>query len=73
MQVDCVCQKRPALARPTNHSLSLRRYHRDGFLRVDGGERVTGQSRGSLRTLNTGELTYLGGVETEVGITVIND
>ena len=46
-------------------------YHRDGFLRVNGGERVTGQSRGSLRTLNTGELTYLGGVETEVRITVI--
>ena len=41
----------------------LRRYHRDGFLRVDGGERVTGQSRGSLRTLDVGELTYLGGVE----------
>ena len=35
---------------------------------MDGGERVTGQSRGSLRTLNTGELTYLGGVETEVCI-----
>ena len=45
----------------------LFRYHRDGFLRVDGGERVTGQSRGSLRTLNAGELTYLGGVEQEDG------
>jgi hypothetical protein len=38
------------------------RYHRDGFLSLDGGERVTGQSRGSLRTLNVGELTFLGGV-----------
>ena len=57
---------KPCMGVPTQHH-SVFRYHRDGFLRVDGGERVTGQSLGSLRTLNAGELTYLGGIESESG------
>jgi hypothetical protein len=35
----------------------------DGLLTLDGGERVTGQSRGSLKTLNIGQLTWIGGVD----------
>jgi len=33
---------------------------------MDGGERVTGQSRGSLKTLNIGQLSWIGGVDTEL-------
>ena len=38
----------------------------DGLLTVDGGERVTGQSRGSLKTLNIGQLTWIGGIDTDL-------
>ena len=38
----------------------------DGLLTVDGGERVTGQSRGSLKTLNIGQLTWIGVIDTDL-------
>eukprot|EP00095_Tigriopus_kingsejongensis_P010554 maker-scaffold421_size176100-snap-gene-0.22 protein:Tk10554 transcript:maker-scaffold421_size176100-snap-gene-0.22-mRNA-1 annotation:"hypothetical protein DAPPUDRAFT_308094" len=46
------------------HELVAKRYHKDGLLEVDG-DRVTGSSKGSLRTLNVGELIWIGNVDTQ--------
>ena len=43
------------------HHLVAKRYHKDGLLEIDG-DRVTGSTSGSLRTLNVGEYTWVGGV-----------
>jgi hypothetical protein len=53
------------------HRLVAKRYHQDGFMALDGTDRVTGQTAGSLRTLNLGQLTWLGGVETGKSIVLI--
>ncbi|XP_049859023.1 agrin-like [Schistocerca gregaria] len=48
------------------HHVIVKRYHRDGVLRLDGGEDVTGQTKGSLRALDLGEDAFIGYVPTNV-------
>ncbi|KAE8751005.1 hypothetical protein FOCC_FOCC002433 [Frankliniella occidentalis] len=44
------------------HRVSAKRYHRDGMLSVDDDADVTGQSQGSLRSLDLSPTTWVGGV-----------
>ncbi|XP_059088020.1 agrin-like [Tigriopus californicus] len=46
------------------HELVAKRYHHDGLLEMDG-DKVMGSSKGSLRTLNVGELLWIGNVDTK--------
>jgi agrin len=46
------------------HTISAKRYHRDGILSVDDMEDVVGQSMGNLKALDLSEDTYIGGVPT---------
>ena len=45
------------------HHLVAKRYHQDGFLALDGTDKVTGKALGSLKTLNIAEITWIGGVD----------
>ena len=47
------------------HRVQARRWHKDGILKVDLEEDVVGQSQGSLRSLDIGEPTYVGGIPTQ--------
>ena len=47
------------------HRVQARRWHKDGILKVDQEEDVVGQSQGSLRSLDIGEPTYVGGIPTQ--------
>lgn len=42
------------------HKVVVKRYHRDGILKLDDNEEVAGQSKGLLRALDLGEDTLLG-------------
>lgn len=42
------------------HRVSARRYHRDGALRLDDGDDVTGQSQGFLKALDLHQDLFLG-------------
>ncbi|XP_031335468.1 agrin-like isoform X3 [Photinus pyralis] len=46
------------------HKAVIKRYHRDGMLRLDDGEDVVGQSKGSLRALDLLEDAFVGYVPT---------
>jgi len=43
------------------HQLVFRRYHRDGMLQIDGGDKVTGRGRGRNKSLNIKDNLYIGG------------
>ncbi len=45
------------------HHLVAKRYHQDGFLALDGSDKVTGKALGSLKTLNVGDLLWIGGID----------
>ena len=45
------------------HYLVARRYNQDGFLSLDGSDKVTGQAVGSIKTLNVDQLAWLGGLD----------
>ena len=48
------------------HRVQARRWHRDGMLRLDNGEDVSGQSGGDLRALDIDrESMYIGGIPVE--------
>ena len=44
------------------HRLVAKRYHQDGFMSLDGVDRITGQTVGSIKTLNVKSLAFMGGV-----------
>ncbi|KAF5294801.1 hypothetical protein FQA39_LY00285, partial [Lamprigera yunnana] len=46
------------------HKVVIKRYHRDGMLRVDEGDDIAGQSKGSLRALDLLEDAFIGFVPT---------
>lgn len=46
------------------HKVVVKRYHRDGILKIDETEEVAGQSKGSLRALDLSEDSFLGYVPT---------
>lgn len=46
------------------HRVVIKRYHRDGMLKLDDGEDVAGQSKGSLRALDLVDDAYVGFVPT---------
>lgn len=46
------------------HKVIIKRYHRDGILKVDDGEDVTGESPGMLKALDLEEDTFIGYVPT---------
>ena len=48
------------------HSLQLRRYHRDVFLRVDHDDPLQGRCDYS-RKMNIGNFSYLGGMQKGIG------
>ena len=43
------------------HHLVAKRYHQDGFLAIDGIDKITGQTVGSIKTLNVDKMAYFGG------------
>ena len=43
------------------HHVVAKRYHRDGLLEVDRGDWITGSTKGSLKTLNLVEISWVGG------------
>ena len=43
------------------HRLVAKRYHQDGFLAIDGIDKITGQTVGSIKTLNVDKMAYFGG------------
>lgn len=46
------------------HRVILKRYHKDGVLKLDDGEEVAGQAIGSLKALDLLEDTYIGYIPT---------
>lgn len=46
------------------HKVVIKRYHRDGMLRLDDGDDIAGQSKGTLRALDLLEDAYVGYVPT---------
>jgi agrin len=44
------------------HRVQAKRWHRDGMLKLDDFDNVDGHSLGSLRSLDLGQPTYVGGV-----------
>lgn len=46
------------------HKVVIKRYHRDGVLKLDDGEDIAGQSKGSLRALDLLDDAYVGYVPT---------
>ena len=48
------------------HRVVVKRYHRDGMLKLDDCEDVAGQSQGSLKALDLVEDAYIGYVPTNV-------
>ena len=44
------------------HKLVAKRYNQDGFLALDESDKVMGQTSGSIKTLNVGQLSWIGGV-----------
>lgn len=46
------------------HKVVVKRYHRDGILKMDEAEEVAGQSKGWLRALDLSEDSFLGHVPT---------
>lgn len=46
------------------HRVVLKRYHRDGILKLDDAEDVAGQAAGSLKALDLLEDTFVGYVPT---------
>lgn len=46
------------------HTITLKRYHRDGILKLDDGEDIAGQAIGPLKALDLLEDTYIGFVPT---------
>lgn len=55
------------------HRVVIKRYHRDGILKLDEGEDVAGQARGSLKALDLLEDTFIGFVPTIFDRYVIRD
>ena len=48
------------------HRVQAKRWHRDGMLKLDNSEDVSGQSGGDLRSLDIDrESTYVGGIPIE--------
>uniref|UniRef100_A0A6P7FT13 Agrin-like n=1 Tax=Diabrotica virgifera virgifera TaxID=50390 RepID=A0A6P7FT13_DIAVI len=47
-----------------DHKVVIRRYHRDGVLKLDESEEITGQSSGSLKALDLLEDAFIGYVPT---------
>lgn len=52
------------------HTISAKRYHRDGILSVDDMEDVVGQSIGSLKALDLLEDTFVGSVPSNISKSV---
>ena len=52
------------------HRLVAKRYNRDGFLSLDGTDKVTGSSVGSIKTLNVDQLGFIGGINPELALDV---
>lgn len=48
----------------TFHKVVIKRYHRDGILKLDEGEDVAGQSPGTLKALDLADDTFVGYVPT---------
>lgn len=46
------------------HKVVIKRYHRDGLLKLDDGEDIGGQSSGNLKALDLLDDTYLGYIPT---------
>ena len=46
----------------TWHRIQAKRWHRDGMLRLDDYDSVDGHSKGALRSLDTNQPTYIGGI-----------
>lgn len=46
------------------HKVVIKRYHKDGILKLDEGEDVAGQAKGNLKALDLLEDTYIGFVPT---------
>lgn len=44
------------------HRIQAKRWHRDGMLKLDDHDNVDGQSKGSLRSLEVTEPSYVGGL-----------
>ena len=44
------------------HKLVAKRYNQDGFLALGESDKVMGQTSGSIKTLNVGQLSWIGGV-----------
>ena len=44
------------------HRLVAKRYHQDGFMSLDGTDKITGQTVGSIKTLNVEQLAFMGGI-----------
>ena len=44
------------------HHLVARRYNQDGYLALDGSDKVTGKAVGSIKTLNVDKIAWFGGV-----------
>lgn len=44
------------------HTIQAKRWHRDGMLKLDDNENTDGHSRGSLRSLDILQPTYIGGL-----------
>ena len=45
------------------HRLVAKRYNQDGYLSLDATDKVTGQTVGSIKTLNVGQLAWIGGLD----------
>lgn len=48
------------------HKVVIKRYHRDGMLKLDDGEDVVGQSQGNLKALDLSEDAFIGNVPTNM-------
>ena len=44
------------------HRIQAKRWHRDGMLKLDDYDNIDGHSQGSLRSLDIGQPTYVGGI-----------
>lgn len=48
------------------HKVVIKRYHRDGMLKLDDGEDIIGQSQGNLKALDLSEDAFVGNVPTNI-------
>lgn len=44
------------------HRIQAKRWHRDGMLKLDDYDSIDGHSKGALRSLDTNQPTYIGGI-----------